>query len=71
MDSSNGILISSQNQGPLLNIVNWILLTVTCTVCLLKIISKYIMVRQMQQDDAYMAAAMVSGLPPLSDEKSM
>lgn len=57
--ASNGISISAGNQGPLLNICNWIFLVITCIACSLKVISKWIMIHKVQVDDAYMTAAMV------------
>ena len=50
---------SGPNHGPLLNVINWILLVVTCLACTLKVFSKWALVRRVQWDDTSMMAAMV------------
>ena len=57
--ASSGVTVTDNDRGPLLNIINWIFLVATFTACLLKIASKRIMVHLLQQDDYYMAVAMV------------
>ena len=52
------------DHGPLLNVINWILLVATCILCILKVLSKWVMVRQIQVDDLCMIIAMVHA--PLS-----
>lgn len=61
MDSTDAP--TSPNHGPLLNVINWILLVVTCLACMLKIISKWVMVARVQWDDSLMATSMVRTLP--------
>ena len=56
---SNGITITAQNRGPVINILSWILMVVMCLATLVKVYSKWSIMRTLQADDYYLAAAMV------------
>ena len=49
----------SENRGPVINIIIWILFVVTVLATFVKVFSKWVMVRKLLHDDAYMIAAMV------------
>lgn len=69
--ASNRVSISSTNRGPLLNVVEWILLVIMCLATLLKVFTKWIMVQNLQHDDAYMIAAMaVAHIIPCDHRKT-
>ena len=52
-------LISPENRGPILNIVNWIILVVMCLAVLVKVFSKWTLIHALRLDDFYMIAALV------------
>ncbi|KAF2642230.1 hypothetical protein P280DRAFT_541944 [Massarina eburnea CBS 473.64] len=49
----------ASNRGPLVNVINWILLVVMCLSALLKVLSKWILVRKFQYDDAFTVLSML------------
>ena len=60
MMTSSGDAVPGVDHGPLLNIINWIFLVATCVLCLLKVLSKWVLIHQTQLDDVFMVAAMVA-----------
>ncbi|KAL9116677.1 MAG: hypothetical protein Q9187_006797, partial [Circinaria calcarea] len=57
---SNGITITPQNRGPIINILSWILMVTMCLATLVKVYSKWSIMRTLQADDYYLAAAMIT-----------
>ena len=58
--SSHRVHTDASNRGPLANIINWILLVVMCLAALVKVFTKWILIRNLQFDDAFTILAMVS-----------
>lgn len=57
--ASDKVSVTLANRGPLLNVINWILVVLMCLATLIKVFSKWVMIRNLQHDDVYMIAAMV------------
>ena len=62
--SSTQVVITSEKRGPIINIITWILLVVTFLATFVKVFSKWVLVRKLQHDDAYMIATMVQHIQP-------
>ncbi|KAL8821613.1 MAG: hypothetical protein Q9223_000356 [Gallowayella weberi] len=54
---SNGVSISPDHRGPWINVVTWILLVLMCLATLVKVITKWILIRKLQYDEALIVAA--------------
>ncbi|KAL8682987.1 MAG: hypothetical protein Q9186_000982 [Xanthomendoza sp. 1 TL-2023] len=53
---SNGVTISPEHRGPWINVATWILLVLMCLATLVKVITKWILIRKLQYDDALIVA---------------
>ena len=56
---STGTQITPDSRGPIINIISWILLVLTCLATLTKIWSKWDLTKKLQADDYYLTGAMV------------
>lgn len=54
------IVISSQNEGPVVNIAAWIGMTIMILCVCTRIVSKYSVIRRLSTDDALIGASVVS-----------
>ncbi|ORY02846.1 hypothetical protein BCR34DRAFT_78853 [Clohesyomyces aquaticus] len=57
--ASDRIHTDATNRGPLVNIITWILLVVMCLASILKVFTKWILIRNLQYDDAFTVFAML------------
>ncbi|KAL8698019.1 MAG: hypothetical protein Q9224_002049 [Gallowayella concinna] len=57
---SNGVTISPEHRGPWINVATWILLVLMCLATLVKVITKWILIRKLQYDDALIVAGTAS-----------
>lgn len=64
--SSRQIIISSDNEGPLVNLVSWIGLSTMILSVGARIGSKYLVVRRWSIDDSLIIVAMVSIIYPVA-----
>ena len=56
---SSIVAVTPDNQGPIVNIISWILLVCTCLATLAKVWSKWSLTRKLEADDFYLTGAMV------------
>ena len=55
-----GIIITSDNQGPIINIISWILIVLSFLATSAKVWSKWSLTKRLHADDYYLTAALVS-----------
>lgn len=60
--SSNGVSISSDDRGPWINVVTWILVVITLLATTVKCFTKWGLVHKIQFDDIFVTAGAVSSL---------
>lgn len=60
MAHARQIVISSQNEGPVVNIAAWIGMTIMILCVCTRLVSKYSVIRRLSTDDALIGASVVS-----------
>jgi hypothetical protein len=62
--ATGGVAITPEDHGPIINVISWILMVLTCLATLAKVWSKWSLTKKLQADDYYMAIAMVRSCCP-------